>query len=423
MKSIFLYPIALLFVICACTEQRFEIGSNDKTPPHPPVLREVKPLYGGARIFYTRPADEDLITVDAEFTAANGKIFKFSASYFKDSLDVYGLGNTEEHTIKLFATDRAGNRSSVVLVPVTPLEPSISRVAKTLIVKPGFGSFYVDWTNELEQTVNVYVDFNFTQNGYYRDLVSVYSSNMEHERKFVNDLELGPDEAVNIKIRVEDIYGNITESVDFGSFYLLQDEKIPKAGWVLPLTNDSIAGVPMCFGSGFDGRIGRVIDDNTDELLNGSNYMHTGAVGQTGSSSSPNVPWSLIIDLGDYYELSRIITHQRHNDGGLTNIMQRGTYYQGENVGIYNMYVLDEEANEWIFLSNHIIPYPTGLNDLEIAKMGHKGDQAYMFPDDPDFTKPARFFRYEAINGFNSNYTNTDCNCLSEVTLYGRKAR
>jgi hypothetical protein len=332
------------------------------------------------------------------------------------------LGKTEEYTFNLFATDRAGNRSSVVPVSVTPLEPSISRVAKSLIVKPGFSSFYVDWINELEQTVNVYIDFNFTQNGKYRDLISVYSSNMEHERKFVNDLELGPSDPVNIKIRVEDIYGNITEPVDFGSFFLLQDEKIPKTNWVLPLTNDSIAGVPMCFGSGMDGRIGRVIDDKTDEMLNGSNYINTAGMGQTGSSVNPNVPWNLIIDLGDYYELSRIITHQRHNDGALTNIMQRGTYYQGQNVGIYNMYILDEEANEWIFLCKHTIPYPTGLNNLEIAKLGHAGDLAYMYPDDLQFTKPTRFFRYEALKGFNSNYTNTDCNCLSEVTLYGRKA-
>jgi hypothetical protein len=416
-----LYLLFLIAAISSCSEQRFEIGIDDKTPPAKPVVRDVKPLYGGARIFYTRPADEDLLTVNAEFIAANGKTFQFSASYFKDSLDVYGLGNTNKHTLNLFATDRAGNRSEIVPVTVEPLEPSISRVAKTLIVKPGFSSFYVDWTNELEQTVNIYVNFTFTQGGKNRDLVAVYSSNQLNERKFITDLIQGPNDPVKVNVKVEDIYGNITEAVDFGSLYLLQDEEIPKTNWVLPLTNDTIAGEPMCFGSGYDGRIGRVIDGKTDELLNGSNYMHTASTGRTGVGTSPNTPWNLFIDLGDYYELSRIVTHQRHNTGSLTNIMDRGQYYQSENVGKYNMYYLDEENDVWVLLSGHIIPLPVGLNDLEIAKMGHKGDEAYMYPDDPHFSPPVRFFRYEALNSFASNYTGTGCNCLAELSLFGRK--
>ncbi|MDR3252403.1 MAG: DUF4959 domain-containing protein [Tannerella sp.] len=420
MKKIFLTIIAI--GLLGCNEQRFEIGSNDGTPPAKPILRSVTPLYGGARIFYTRPADEDLLTVDAEFTATNGKVFKFSASYFKDSLDVYGLGDTNPHTINLFATDRAGNRSEIVKVDVTPLEPSISRVAKSLIVRPGFSSFYVDWTNELEQTVNIYVNFTFTQEGVARDLIAVYSSNQLTERKFVSDLTQGPNDPVKVKISVEDIYGNITAPVDFGSLYLLQDEKILKDEWILPLTNDTIAGEPMCFGSGFDGRIGRVIDDKTDELLNASNYMHTAAIGRIGSGSGPNAPWNLFIDLGAYYELSRIVTHQRHNTGDLSSTTQRGQYYQSENVGKYNMYYLDETNDVWVLMTGHTIPLPVGLNDLEIAKMGHKGDEAYMYPDDPQFSPPTRYFRYEALSSFDSNYTSTGCNCLSEVTLYGRKA-
>jgi len=415
-------------LFAACTEQRFEIGLDDKTPPGKPVLLDVKPLYGGARLFYTRPSDEDLLTIDAEFVAANGKLFKFSASYFKDSLDVYGLGDTIDHSINFFATDRAGNRSEITPVTIHSLEPSISRVAKSLVVKPGFSQFFVDWTNELEQTVNIYVNFKFKQEGIARDLVAVYSSNQLTERKFITDLYQGPDDPVTINIAVEDIYGNRTAAVDFGDLYLLQDTQIPKDLWTLPLTNDTIAGEPMCYGSGMDGRIGRVIDGKSDELLNGSNYMHTGSIGRIGSATvpngalGPNAPWNLFIDLGDYYELSRILTHQRHNTGSLTSTTERGQYYQSENVGKYNMYYLDEVNDQWILMSEHTIPTPVGLNDLEIAKMGNKGDEAYMYPDDPQFSPPTRFFRYEALSSFDSNYTSTGCNCLSEVTLFGRKA-
>jgi hypothetical protein len=403
----------------SCSGDRIEVNSDDKTPPGKPVLRDVKPLYGGARIFYNIPTDKDLLSINAEFVAANGKTFSYSASYFVDSLDVYGLGDTTQHVLKLYAVDRAGNRSEEVNVNVTPLEPVISRVAKTLEVKSGFSSFYVDWQNELLQTVNVYIDFDFVQNGVKRDMITVFSSNLFSERRFVNDLTLGPDEPINIRIRVEDIYGNITAPIDFGEFRLLQDEQIPKTEWVLPRTGDSIAGIPMCYGNGFDGRLYRVIDGEIDRGES-SNYMHTGAIGRTGSSAHGNVPWNLIIDLGDYYELSRIVTHQRHSGGA--NSFGRGQYYRNENVGLYSMYVLNEELNRWDSLTTIMIPIPLGLNDIEIVRLGDAGDMAYMYPDSPKFTRPARWFRYEALYCFNSNYTSTEANCLSEVTLYGRKA-
>src|SRR3546814_4663848 len=85
----------------------------------------------------------------------------FSASYFADSLEVYGFADTSEYTVQLYAVDRAGNRSEVVNVPVTPLEPAYTRVAESIVVKPGFSSFFLDWQNELEQNINVYVNFSY----------------------------------------------------------------------------------------------------------------------------------------------------------------------------------------------------------------------------------------------------------------------
>ena len=56
-----------------------------------------------------------------------------------------------------------------------------------------------------------------------------------------------------------------------------------------------------------------------------------------------------------------------------------------------------------------------------MVKQAEKGDESYMYPDDPKFTPPVRWFRYEALNGFNDNYTSNRPFCLSELTLYGRK--
>lgn len=100
----------------------------------------------------------------------------------------------------------------------------------------------------------------------------------------------------------------------------------------------------------------------------------------------------------------------------------QGQYYRGENVGIYEMYIFDEATQEWEYISQNKIEVPVGLSELEIVKKGKEGDMAYMFPDDPQYTKPTRWFRYSAMKGFGGNYTLDNANCLSEITLYGRKA-
>ena len=400
-----------------CKKQARFTSETDDTPPGQITLRQYKPLYGGARFFYNLPADEDLLGVEAVYTNKDKQTFKFMSSYFVDSLDVYGFASIQEHKVELFAVDRSGNRSKPLLVPVIPLEPAYAKVAGTIEAKPGFSSFFLTWANELGQNVTVYVDYEFQDKGASRTLTTVFSSNSLVDKRFINDLYLGPTDKVKVKVRVGDIYGNITESINKGEFTLFEDKQIPKQKWVLPNPNDSIGGIPMAFGNGVEGRSLKVIDgiiDRGDNL----NFMHTTARGRTGKSSDGNMPWNYIIDLGAKYEISRIVTVQRHS-GGLANV-SRGQYYRSENVGMYNVYIWDDAVNKWEKVMQHQIPVPVGLTELEFVKRGEAGDMAYMYPDNPAYTKPTRWFRYEAVKSFNGNYTLDDANCLSEITLYGR---
>lgn len=418
MKNQILILIILLTVAACKKQQRFTMES-DSTPPGKITLRSYQPLYGGARFFYTIPNDEDLLGVEAVYTNENNQTFKFMSSYFIDSVDVYGFADIRDYKVQLFAVDRAGNRSEPLDVSITPLEPAYRKVASTIQAKPGFSSFFLDWNNELQQNITVYVDYEFPDKGTTRNLTTVFSSNLLTDRRFVNDLFLTPNEKVKVKVRVGDIYGNITDPIDKGEFNLFEDVQIPKQNWVLPNANDSIGGVPMCFGNGLEGRSAKVIDgiiDRGDNL----NFMHTQARGRTGRAADGNMPWNFIIDLGAKYEISRIITTQRHS-GGLANV-NRGQYYQSENVGLFRVYIWDDVKNAWEFIMEHKIPVPQGLTELEFVKKGEAGDMAYMFPDNPAYTKATRWFRYEAVKSFNGNYTLDDANCLSEITLFGRRA-
>jgi hypothetical protein len=413
-KYVFLF-VMFLTGLFACREGgRFEFGSNDSVPPETPVFREYKPLNGGARLFYDVPKDEDLLSINAEFTAANGQPARFAVSYYVDSLDVFGMADTAVHTVQLYAMDRAGNKSPMASVPVKPLEPMISKVLKSIEIKPAFGSFFVNWFNELEQSVNVYIDFSFNDNGAQRSFTRVFSSIKDSVRVFINDLEIvSPQDPIALKVHVEDLYGNVSETVDAGQIFLYEDFLVPKDKLTLPLPGDSVGGVPQVDGNRYEGRMERVIDG----------ILNTGAEAQyLNTSGLPNPVWNLIIDLGGKYELSRVVTHQRrHNTTTATNPYSKGIFYGQWNVGIYNKYIYNDETEEWEFLSQEKIPVPTGMMDADIIRIGMAGDMSYMYPDEPGFTKPTRFFRYEALKGFLNNYTSTDNYCLAEITLYGRK--
>ena len=411
----FLFFSAFIFFILSCEEEgRYNPQSDDSVPPGKIQEVSYKPLNGGARIFYKAPADEDLLLVEAIYTNKDNESFSFNASYFDNSVDVYGFPDTLNYEVILYAVDRAGNKSEPVIAKVKPLESALLMISRSVEVKPGFSSFFVDWENGLEQSINLQVDFSFSKQGANNEFTSVFSSNRLKERRFVDDLDLSENEVLKIEVMLSDLYGNSVRLDSTWQFSVLQDGFIPKEKWVLPHTNDSIGGIPQCYGDGFEGRLRYVIDGIIDEEDN-LNFLHTRGVGRTGMAEDGNEPWNYIIDLGEYYELSRILTHQRHSLGVYQGV-SRGAYYQLWNVNKYNMYYFDDDLNDWVLISQHEIPEPMGLTELEYMKRGKEGDWAYMYPNEPSFTKPTRWFRYEAISGF--GYIPL---VLSEITLMGRK--
>jgi hypothetical protein len=409
-----LINIIIVFVVlwfASCNEEgRFEIGMDDSVPPAKPVFINSVPLYGGARLYFTPPDDKDLLNVEATYTNSAGKTFYYAVSFYTDSLDVYGFPDKGEYTVDSYAVDRAGNKSEIQKIEVTSDEPSVSLVSKSLIVKPAVRSFYVNWENEIEQRVNVYVTFTFNQDGSPRELTSIFSSSLPVDRHYVYNLNIPSTETVGVKITVEDLYGNRSEQIDMGRISLMQDEELPKDKWFMPLANDSIAGVPQCFGGSNEARLWYVMDGMVDQIGGKLNFMYSD------NSISP-APWNILIDLGDYYELSRVITHQRwwywRDDYSVPGIL-----YKDENVKNYRMYLLNEDTNSWELILDYIIPTPEGLSDVEIARKGREGDETYMNPDEPGFIKATRWFRYEAVRAFNNGEPRT----LSEITLFGRKA-
>jgi hypothetical protein len=425
-KNFLLTGLILFLFLCSCSEEkRFDINSDDTVPPGAPVISGYEALSGAVRILYTPPADLDVISVDARYTRkSDNRTFRFATSYFSNSILIPGLADTTTYEIEMYAVDRAGNHSPVIKYPVKPLESAILKVKKTMTIKGGFDAIFAKWANELKESVNVFIDYTFTMDGTERTLTRVFTSSTKDNRYFITDLAIPEDSPINVRYRISDNYGNFTEYSKDTIINVLKDMEVPKLDpdrtpyWSLPAPRTvpfEAYGdrIQQTVGNDADGVMAKVIDGLIDQ---GERFNYMAATG---------TPWSLIIDLGQKYELSRIVTHQKHRKEKTDfSEVGRGGYYLAENIGQYRMYRWDDSINKWEIISYHKIEVPQGqLSELEWNRLGRAGDLAYMYPDDPKFTKPTRWFRYEALSGFGDNYTYNAICYLSEITLYCKQIK
>ncbi|GAP72194.1 hypothetical protein SAMD00024442_27_3 [Candidatus Symbiothrix dinenymphae] len=427
----------------ACEEgERFGISSDDGIPPAPPVLDSVHRLNGGAELFYKIPIDEDVISIEGSYIAQNGEVITAAASFYAKSLTVRGMADTLEHVISLYSVDRAGNKSEAVPVPIKPLEPTIVKVAKTFKVKPAFSALIFDWENELKEDINIYIDLSYLYQGSIQTAHHAISSKKPSGRQFIKDLDLPETEAISVSFSIADAYGNQSQVYDLGQNYVKRDSMLDKSkmSFFAPgykLGKDTTgAAVYMANGNVLEGRINKLLDgiienDGYRVVSNICNFNGAHNMTLDGATRNVNaVPWSIFIDLGDYYELSRIITHQRASNNSATNSVLdlAGLYADNPgmdwNIGRYKVFWLDETTDTWKLINETTIPKPPAeWSNLEKILYAAKGDEAFMYPDEPDFTPRTRYFRYQALNSFGNNYANVQVWCMSEITLYGRKAQ
>jgi len=384
-----------MMIMIGCEEaKRYEISGNDNTPPGRPIFIDSEPFPGGARVFFRPPSDEDVLLIEAAYLNALGKTVRFSASYFAGSLDVYGFGSEGEHTIEMYAVDRTGNRSASIRETVTALEPPVATMAKSVQVMPSFASMLLKWYNLWMEPLYVSVDISYIQNGtrYDHSVVLATSAN-QSETRSIDGLNLFNNEPVSVKVTVRDKYHNTVEAEET-SIMLLSDGLLGKTGWSLPASGTMMDGVAQANGLYPE----RLIDGNIDFILPGNFFI-----------TEAENPWNIIINFNDRYEISRIVTHQRRS--GMSG--DQGALYRGDNVLAYNLYGWNDTNMKWELWSRREVKPPAVRDPSEYTTIGIGGDMAFIFPEEPQFTRPTRWFRLEALNG----------KYISEISLYGRKAQ
>ncbi|GAP72926.1 DUF4959 domain-containing protein [Candidatus Symbiothrix dinenymphae] len=407
----------LVTVLCGCDEsKRFEINYSDGTPPGKPEILGWRAVNGGGVIHYRVPEDEDLLSIDASYTnPQTGAEVWFSTSYYVDSITVIGFPDSVALTVQVYAVDRAGNRSASVPVDITPDKPAVQLISQSLQVKGGFGSFYVDWKNTLKQNVNVYLDYSYKLKGQPVTKRSIVSSVNEDVREFVRMEDIPETEPITVNMRVEDRYGN-SNVLAPATVYLKHDEIIPKDNWFLPKELSDTLRVRMGFFGGYFKTGGRILIDGIYDGDGGRNDNFT-----KGGAYGGVKPVNFLVDLGEEWELSRIVTHQFAD---YKNELERGEYgyYKDKNIKRYKVYIYHADTEEWEMIRDHTIQVPSLATERQYIVAGLAGDMTYFYPDEIEFTEPTRWFRYEMIGCFDGDIQTFNF-ALSEITLYGRRKR
>lgn len=395
---ILLVSLAAIFLAAACgEEERFKISNDDNVPPGNPIFVDSEPLPGGSRVYYLVPDDEDFLYIEADYENAFGEELFAISSYFATYLDIYGYLGAGEHTVTLKSVDRAGNKSPGIKAIVLTDEAPVETVAGTVELLPSFDCYLVRWQNLDHFPLYVSIRTRYAQGGQSYDFSSDYATS-QSETQSVDNLFLHNGETVTVGIELSDKYGNSVTLQD-SSIVLLVDDKLDKSIWALPEPGTEMGGAIQANGNVERGDMDYLYDDIT-EADGAINYYQTNA----------DNPWNVIVDLGRECRLSRILTHQRYS--GNTSITAnniQGAYYRDENVLSYNMYIWDAATSSWQFIRRHDITVPSVKDASEYKTLGDAGDEAFLYPEEPCFSAPTRYFRLEAISG----------TVMSELTIFG----
>lgn len=426
MKHIYSY-----LTVCFLIVSLFQFNScqdsldGDSTPPGQVTDVVFTPQFGGGYFIYTAPADEDFLYTRAEYIIDTGVKISKTSSVYSDTLFIDGFGQRKEYEVNIFSVDRNNNHSAPMTMKVVPLEPTTMAVLETVKVLPGFSSLVVDWENEQEKNVTIFVNVKVGST----EATKIYASNLAKDRFMIDGLT---GDAHDVTVFIKDTYDNQTDEKSFGEITPHIDGAISKKSWAFmrdqllygnrwnydsdpnpfdqvpydefagTYRKDSMMNAPM---SHVEGRIEKFWDNEYDyEPKLNLNYFNTGNV---------SYPFSYFIDMGREIQGSRFKIWQRDAWGML---------YGGENVEIWEIWISDDKDpsdgvfDGWELVGRYRLVQPS--NVIEARNEARNGHEYIFYPENPRFTKPFRYVRYKGIKqvgGGNSG-------CTSEITIYGTEA-
>ncbi len=411
---------ATAFLAVGCDDDNDNNGGGASAPAQITNVT-FTPQPGGGYFLYTYPDDENFLYTRAEYIIDSGEKISKTTSCYLDTLFIEGFGSVKEYQVKIYSVGRNNATSEPVIMNVTPLPTATETILNTVQIKSGFSSIIAEWENETEAKITAYITISIDG----REATKVQSSNLKKDQFSIENLE---GRSYKVTARLEDNYGNSSSVRDLGEITPKEDYELEKDKWSFlrdallygnkwdksekdetkqkpyaeyqdTWTYDSLRNAAASY---FEGRVEKLFNGETDnaDLLN-LDYCHTGPL---------SFPFSYFFDLGETVQASRVRVWQR--DYG-------GQFWGGQNCQTFELYISDDaDATDgitgWEYVGRYTITKPSDNTLANLA--AREGHEFLLYPDDPRFTKPFRYFRYKMCVPFVSSETSI---CTSEITLYG----
>lgn len=389
MKTIIFMLIISVIIISACDEKKLEPISGSLGKPG--VITEIKivPVSGGVTITYRIPDEEDILAVKGVYTLSDGKVYEATTSFYENKLEVAGYNDTLEHTVEVFAINRAQESSDPVSVTFAPLESSLSKVSKTMKIMSAFGGVQFSWQNPDKAPLT----FEFIVQDSIGDLktMKIITSQADTMKQSLRGYE--PKLRV-FAVVIRDNWENASDTIypPDKTILPLFEEKLDKRKMsIMKLGSDASF-------TNWEGADAYLIDDVY------TNYGH---------SANSSLPAAFTIDLGVTAKLSRIVIFQRDD-----YVYSWGNPKNFEIYGCEKRPSQDGDWNDWTKIMHCTIIKPSGSpvgtntdEDVAALKAGHE------FSFDLNQT-PLRYIRICILDTWGgSTFTHP-----AEVSLYGEMA-
>ena len=382
------------FLIGSCDSSDMK---EDTTAPGKLSVQSVTPTSGGGIIYYNLPADNDILFVRADYINAKGdEVYRVSSKQ-NDSIEISGLIDTSPVKVNLSVYDTSQNRSEVVSVDFSPNRSFIFDVLESLEITADLGGVRVNWTNDEEKTVFIFVSISA---GDGEEEIRILSSRNQNGARFVRGLASVEQ---NFSIKVEDFDGNSTPVTDFGTHTPLFEEKIDKSSWRL-VSNLSVNG------DAWEGQTVNFWDDIVDTVSTNNDNSYF-IIYRSLNGGVLRWPLDIVIDLNKTVKINRFKVWQRafwYNGPANT-----AYYYQAENLRSFDVYVSNDKV-EWQLLGNFDIGDPSdGSGNITDEKIDEaaQGHDFNLDEVSPEF----RFFKFSIT----SNYGSDTYVHGSEISLFG----
>lgn len=396
MKNNILYAFAFLFgILVSCKEDNplIPYGEDDGKAPDVVSNVNVRNTPGGAVVKYDRPHDTDLSYVKAVYSNTQGVLKEVRASKYMDSLEIVGLGTTDEYMLTLYAVDKYENMSQGVETRFKPLTPPVMLVKETLDPVIDFGGFVLNFKNELGSDVAIYTLVKDEDTQEY-DVYDSYYTSIKDGKYAVRGL---PNKETEFALFVRDRYENNSDTLFFAGTPWKEDALDKKKFAALSVNGD-------VSWSSYGGNPRYAWDDVIRE---GGNFAHT--------PYPEPFPHRFTMDLGVDVKLSRFRLWQRPGASVL---------YQHGSPKHYKVYgraerpeggSVDDPMKGWKLLLECNSFKPSGLpwgqysaEDEEYAALGEE----FLIPRDAPVVRYLRFELLESWSGM-------ECSVIAELAFWG----